>query len=306
MKKRFPIARAILGLLLGLLINQDLVEAKPTILTIQYSLGSFITGQQSPIIEIDSISFIYDSLAIADGLSQGKSLSIHPVVAIRSCFRDITTISADTEAGPNQTMIGYSFDTVPLTRWMLTFSTMGYTLNIPGSILGYDGIVGYHSADVPFKVVGSIHGVLHFASAIVRFLLTDSSVEVLDTNITGANLTDSWRGSISSLRSFISFNPLSKPLSSISSHAISSGASDIYPNPFATHTTIGFTLTKPEAVKLQLFDITGRTLREAAQECTLGTNEIELDTRDLPPGCYWYLLHGGEWERSGKVVKIEP
>jgi hypothetical protein len=29
-----------------------------------------------------------------------------------------------------------------------------------------------------------------------------------------------------------------------------------------------------------------------------------MDTRDLAPGCYWYRVHGGEWERSGKVVKI--
>ncbi len=78
------------------------------------------------------------------------------------------------------------------------------------------------------------------------------------------------------------------------------------PNPFTTHTTIGFTLSKPEAVKLQLFDITGRRLRETERECNSGTNEIEIDTRDLPPGCYWYLLHGGEWERSGKLVKLAP
>ena len=77
------------------------------------------------------------------------------------------------------------------------------------------------------------------------------------------------------------------------------------PNPFTTHTTIGFTLTKPEPVKLQLFDITGRTIRETERECATDQNEIELDTRDVPPGCYWYVVHGGEWERSGKLVKID-
>ena len=76
------------------------------------------------------------------------------------------------------------------------------------------------------------------------------------------------------------------------------------PNPFTTHTTIGFTLSKPEPVKLRLFDITGCTIRETERECTIGLNEIELDTRDLPPGCYWYVVHGGEWERSGKLVKL--
>jgi hypothetical protein len=45
-------------------------------------------------------------------------------------------------------------------------------------------------------------------------------------------------------------------------------------------------------------------LREAERECTAGTNDIDLDTRDLPPGYYWYLLHGGELEKSGKVVKL--
>ncbi len=78
------------------------------------------------------------------------------------------------------------------------------------------------------------------------------------------------------------------------------------PNPFTTHTTIGFSLANSERVKLQLFDITGQTLREIDRECIPGTNEIELDTRDLPLGCYWYVVHGGEWERSGKVMKLAP
>ncbi len=29
-----------------------------------------------------------------------------------------------------------------------------------------------------------------------------------------------------------------------------------------------------------------------------------LDVHDLPPGSYFYVLHGAEWNLSGNVVKI--
>ncbi len=76
------------------------------------------------------------------------------------------------------------------------------------------------------------------------------------------------------------------------------------PNPFSTQLQIGFTLAKAENVKLQLFDLTGREWRSEEQVFGVGNQEILLDVHDLPPGSYFYILHGAEWNRSGKVVKF--
>jgi hypothetical protein len=78
------------------------------------------------------------------------------------------------------------------------------------------------------------------------------------------------------------------------------------PNPFSTQLQIGFTLAKSEDVKLQLFDLTGREWRNEEQVLGAGNQQILIDVHDLPPGSYFYIIHGAEWNRSGKVVKIEP
>jgi hypothetical protein len=78
------------------------------------------------------------------------------------------------------------------------------------------------------------------------------------------------------------------------------------PNPFSTQLAIGFTLNKAEDAKLQLFDLTGRELRNEEHVFAPGNQEIILNVRDLLTGSYYYVLHGAEWNRSGNVVKVEP
>jgi hypothetical protein len=57
--------------------------------------------------------------------------------------------------------------------------------------------------------------------------------------------------------------------------------------------------------EIRLFNLLGYLVYRGQYHLTSGTNEIDLDTRGLPPGCYWYRVHGGEWERNGKVVKLD-
>ncbi|HET6402001.1 MAG TPA: T9SS type A sorting domain-containing protein [Candidatus Kapabacteria bacterium] len=76
------------------------------------------------------------------------------------------------------------------------------------------------------------------------------------------------------------------------------------PNPFTNHISIGFTLAKAEDVKAALFDVPGREIRSEEKEFDAGTREITFDTRNLPAGSYFYVLHGSEWNRSGKLVKM--
>lgn len=70
---------------------------------------------------------------------------------------------------------------------------------------------------------------------------------------------------------------------------------------------LNISLVQSEDLHISLFDITGRLVRSVESVCPAGPNEISLDASSLPAGCYWYVLRGGEWMRSGKVMKLsEP
>jgi hypothetical protein len=77
------------------------------------------------------------------------------------------------------------------------------------------------------------------------------------------------------------------------------------PNPFFNQLAIGFTLEKPEDVKLTLYDLTGCEVRNEERELDAGSQEIKLDTRNLQAGSYYYVLRGSEWNRIGKLVKMD-
>ncbi len=284
--------------------------AKPTTKKIQYLISTVIYFEFSrmrgtPLQEFDSLEFTYDSVEVTNALKAGNSISIHPDKAKRGCFMEIDP-EGDTQFHGSGLVFWFN-DTLPLPAWTLIFTDSQTHLIIPSSKHNYFFYVV--RLDSNLQIISYLPNMIGTATLpggdiLIRF--SDSGVVAVKSNIIAGSLNDNWHWQILREYSDIIFYPIISSSVFIPSKEGANLMGTGFPNPFTTHTTIGFTLTKPEAVKLQLFDITGRTLREADRECTVGTNEIELDTRDLPPGCYWYLLHGGEWERSGKVVKIEP
>src|SRR5262245_24400249 len=82
------------------------------------------------------------------------------------------------------------------------------------------------------------------------------------------------------------------------------------PNPFVSRTTIRFTLTRGEHVRLYVTDPAGRvvrTIEEAPRGA--GAHVVEWDGRldggaPAPPGIYLYVLHAGEQHEMGKLVRV--
>jgi hypothetical protein len=63
------------------------------------------------------------------------------------------------------------------------------------------------------------------------------------------------------------------------------------PNPFNTETTIRFRLPKDEAVKLTVYDETGRIVKSLNNSFPKGYNEMSLDMREIAvSGVYYYRL----------------
>ncbi len=83
----------------------------------------------------------------------------------------------------------------------------------------------------------------------------------------------------------------------------------IQPNPMRTHAKIAFRMSTPGDVTLDLFDATGRRVRNLVSgTLTAGAHEIEWDGRDdggasLPQGVYFYRLRMGGVEESSRIVR---
>ncbi|MEM6784743.1 MAG: glycosyl hydrolase [Bacteroidota bacterium] len=59
------------------------------------------------------------------------------------------------------------------------------------------------------------------------------------------------------------------------------------PNPFASRTTIRYTLPAPTTVTLRVYDLLGRTVYETTEAATqAGTHAVEIDARTWPSGVY--------------------
>jgi hypothetical protein len=79
-----------------------------------------------------------------------------------------------------------------------------------------------------------------------------------------------------------------------------------YPNPFNPTTTISFSLVNAGAVKLAVFDISGRevaTLVNGYREA--GAHNVTFDASNLTSGVYVYRLSSGDLTVSGKMILMK-
>jgi len=76
-----------------------------------------------------------------------------------------------------------------------------------------------------------------------------------------------------------------------------------HPNPFHRTTTIRFQITRPEQVKLQVFDLNGRVVATLAnQAMTPGHYALPFEAPSLPNGMYFYRLQTGAAMQQKKLV----
>ncbi|MEO1076597.1 MAG: T9SS type A sorting domain-containing protein, partial [Bacteroidota bacterium] len=74
------------------------------------------------------------------------------------------------------------------------------------------------------------------------------------------------------------------------------------PNPFASRTTIRYTLPTPSAMTLRVYDLLGRTVYETTQATTqAGTHATEIDAQGWPSGIYIAQV---ETERAQQTIRM--
>lgn len=79
-----------------------------------------------------------------------------------------------------------------------------------------------------------------------------------------------------------------------------------YPNPFNPETKIKFSLVKKDLVKLDVYDITGKTVSTIVNgELGAGTYSFNFSGKDLPGGVYFYRLESGNHSDVKRMVLVK-
>jgi hypothetical protein len=78
-----------------------------------------------------------------------------------------------------------------------------------------------------------------------------------------------------------------------------------YPNPFNDHTSLQYTLAKESNIRIAVYDIYGREVKEIlSQRATAGTHTVNYSASELPDGVYICKLQAGNRAESVRIVKV--
>ncbi|MCD6163691.1 MAG: T9SS type A sorting domain-containing protein [candidate division Zixibacteria bacterium] len=79
-----------------------------------------------------------------------------------------------------------------------------------------------------------------------------------------------------------------------------------YPNPFNPAATIKFSLPEPSAVKLKIYDITGREIVALVDEYKhAGVYKVSFDAANLSSGIYFYRLTADSFSESKRMIYLK-
>jgi len=82
----------------------------------------------------------------------------------------------------------------------------------------------------------------------------------------------------------------------------------VYPNPAQGKVSIGYFLTAPSDVKVEIFDLHGKKLKVLSKKMDKqGAGEVEWDVKgsngeDVADGVYFYTLNAGKSSANGKII----
>jgi len=79
-----------------------------------------------------------------------------------------------------------------------------------------------------------------------------------------------------------------------------------YPNPFNPTTKISFAISKPNIVKLTIYDVTGRAMAVLVnEEVKSGVYEVDWDASNIASGIYYYKLETENYNETKKMLLLK-
>ena len=79
-----------------------------------------------------------------------------------------------------------------------------------------------------------------------------------------------------------------------------------YPNPFNPLTHIGFSIPKPENVRIEVINVLGQTIKTLLNKpVPAGTHILPFNAANLPSGVYFYKIEAGEFHDVKKMILLK-
>jgi photosystem II stability/assembly factor-like uncharacterized protein len=79
-----------------------------------------------------------------------------------------------------------------------------------------------------------------------------------------------------------------------------------HPNPFNPSTTFGFSLPKPETVKIEVYNIIGQKIQTLLNKpMPAGYHEVEFNGQNLSSGVYIYKIEAGDFQDVKKMILLK-
>jgi 1,4-alpha-glucan branching enzyme len=79
-----------------------------------------------------------------------------------------------------------------------------------------------------------------------------------------------------------------------------------YPNPFNPSTTIRYSIIKPDVVRIKIYDILGREVKNLVNEFKqTGNYDVHFDASSLASGLYLYRIESGEFVQTKKMILLK-
>jgi len=147
----------------------------------------------------------------------------------------------------------------------------------------------------------------------VNNLYSDSNTQVLGSELSNFSVTLPAYGSavytISTTEESVVLPPI-PPIVSVEDE-ITSQPEDYnlfqnYPNPFNPSTTIRYSITNSELVRIKVYDILGREVKVLVNEIKQpGSYEVQFDASGLASGIYLYSIESGYFVQTKKMILLK-
>ena len=79
----------------------------------------------------------------------------------------------------------------------------------------------------------------------------------------------------------------------------------VFPNPFSSHTTLCYTLAKPENVQFTVYNVQSQIVYMMQEKQETGKQKLQWNAEGLPAGIYYYSIQAGDMIGSGKMVVLD-
>jgi hypothetical protein len=78
----------------------------------------------------------------------------------------------------------------------------------------------------------------------------------------------------------------------------------VYPNPFASTTTIAYELQETQKVKITIFNQMGKQVYFSQENQSPGKQQIVWNAKGFPSGMYYYHIQIGSETAKGKMMVV--